>query len=88
MVKNFELQADLLSMYKAFLKIDHGTFDMDEVDVDGLYGTLENFEKFVDKLLRDFIKFSIQPRGKTQEELLDELLDKLSDVLDKADINA
>ena len=69
-----ELQMDLLEMYKAFLFHDHDTCNMDKLDIDKLYDTLENFEKYVDKFLRDFITFSIKHRGKSEEELLDELL--------------
>lgn len=82
-MKGFELQTDLLNMYKAFLMKDHGTHEMDDVEIDGLYDTLENFEKYVDKLLRDFITFSIKHRGQTPEEMLDELLDILHEKLNE-----
>ena len=80
---NMTLQNDLLEMYRAFLMHDHDTPNMDKLDIDKLYDTLENFEKYVDKFLRDFIKFSIEHRGKTEEDLLDELLDTLSSKLKK-----
>ena len=78
----FELQSDLLNMYMAFLKKDHGTVKLDDVEIDGLYNTLENFEKYVDKFLRDYIAFSIKHRGKSEEELLDELLDSIRKALE------
>lgn len=82
--KRFELQADLLSMYMAYLKKDHGTSEMDDVEIDGLYDTLENFEKYVDKFLRDYITFSIKHRGKSEEELLDELLNGILERIEES----
>lgn len=80
---NMQLQIDLLDMYRAFLKHDHGTSSMDRVDIEKLYDTLDHFKKFVDEFLRDFIAFSIKHRGKTEEQLLDELI---STILDKINL--
>lgn len=70
---NHALQSDLIEMYLAFLHHDHDTTNMDEVEIDKLYDTLENFEKYVDTLLRDYITFSIKHRGQSLSELLQDL---------------